>query len=44
VTLVAGDAGWAVGRGPETRATGAQIVLFLYGRAGLPAAMPDPET
>jgi len=44
VTLVAGDADWAVGHGPETRAVGAQIVLFLYGRAGLPEVVPDPET
>jgi len=42
VTLVAADADWAVGRGPETRAVGAQIVRFLYGRAGIPTAMPEP--
>jgi hypothetical protein len=38
VTLVAGDADWSVGRGPELRSRGADIVRFLYGRTGLPAA------
>lgn len=35
-TLTATDAGWEVGRGPELRGTAAALVLFLYGRAGLP--------
>jgi hypothetical protein len=36
VTLTASDGGWSVGRGPTVRARGADIVRFLYGRAGLP--------
>jgi len=36
VTLVASDGDWAVGRGPERSVPGAAIVLFLYGRTGLP--------
>ncbi|WP_411699928.1 hypothetical protein [Conyzicola sp.] len=38
LTLVAGDGDWSVGRGPESTAAGATIVLFLYGRTGLPAS------
>ncbi|WP_188509053.1 hypothetical protein [Conyzicola nivalis] len=38
VTLVAIDGDWFVGRGPESRSLGASIVLFLYGRTGLPPA------
>ena len=34
-TLVAADADWRVGRGPELEGTAAGIVLFLYGRASL---------
>ena len=37
VTLVASDGEWAVGRGEHRRSTGADIVLFLYGRTKLPA-------
>jgi hypothetical protein len=36
VTLVAAEGDWSVGRGPEHRAHGADIVRFLYGRTGLP--------
>jgi hypothetical protein len=39
VTLVASDGDWAVGRGPEQLAAGADIVRFLYGRTGLPSAL-----
>ena len=39
VTLVAADGDWAVGRGPEQRAAGADIVRFLYGRTGVPPAL-----
>ena len=43
-TLVASDAGWRVGRGPELRSTGAAIVLFLAGRGGVPPEVsPDAE-
>jgi len=34
-TLVATDAGWRVGSGPELEGTAAGIVLFLFGRQGL---------
>ena len=36
VTLVAIDGDWAVGRDAQRNARGADIVLFLYGRTGLP--------
>lgn len=39
-TLVATDGDWRVGRGPELRSTGAAIVLFLAGRAGVPPEVP----
>ncbi|MFM2353735.1 MAG: hypothetical protein RLZZ608_1141 [Actinomycetota bacterium] len=43
-TLVASDADWSVGRGPELRSTGAAIVLFLAGRGGVPPEVsPDAE-
>ena len=35
-TLVATDAAWRVGRGPELPGTAAGIVLFLFGRGGPP--------
>ncbi|CAN5203009.1 hypothetical protein BH11ACT3_BH11ACT3_24800 [soil metagenome] len=35
-TLVATDAGWEIGSGRALRATASSLVLFLYGRAGLP--------
>ncbi len=35
-SLVATDGEWRVGRGPELASTGAAIVLFLAGRAGVP--------
>ena len=38
-TLVAADGEWSVGRGTQRRANGADIVLFLYGRTGLPPAL-----
>jgi hypothetical protein len=34
-TLVATDAEWRIGRGPELEGTAAAIVLYLYGRASL---------
>jgi Mycothiol maleylpyruvate isomerase N-terminal domain. len=37
-TLVATDADWRVGRGPEIQGRADAIVLFLFGRAPLPAA------
>jgi len=37
-SLVSTDGDWRVGTGTELRGTSAQIVLFLYGRAGLPGA------
>lgn len=40
-SLTASDGDWRVGRGPELRAPGAAIVLFLAGRADLP---PDSQT
>jgi uncharacterized protein (TIGR03083 family) len=39
-TLVASDALWSVGRGPEYQSTAEDIVLFLFGRAGLTPAPP----
>lgn len=36
-TLVATDADWRVGRGPQTESTAQAIVLFLAGRGGYPA-------
>ena len=39
-TLLATDAAWQVGRGPELPGTAAGIVLFLFGRG----AVPTPET
>ena len=35
-TIRATDAGWEFGSGPELAGTAAAIVLFLYGRAGVP--------
>jgi len=35
-TLIAMDAEWSVGRGPELLGSAQSIVLFLFGRAGLP--------
>lgn len=35
-TIRATDAGWEFGNGPELAGTAAAIVLFLYGRAGVP--------
>jgi len=35
-TLVATDADWRIGHGPDLPGTAEAIVLFLYGRAGLP--------
>lgn len=37
-TLHATDAGWRVGHGPELPGTAAAIVLFLYGRGGVPSS------
>lgn len=37
-TLRATDADWAIGAGPEIPGTARELVLFLYGRAGLPGA------
>jgi hypothetical protein len=37
-TLRATDADWDFGSGPELRGSAAAIVLFLYGRAGVPQA------
>ncbi len=39
-TLVASDGDWRVGTGPELRAPGAAIVLFLAGRGPLPGHEP----
>jgi hypothetical protein len=36
-TLHATDADWEFGTGPALRGTAAELVLFLYGRAGVPA-------
>lgn len=41
-TLVASDADWRVGAGPELRAPAAAIVLFLAGRGALPEHQPAP--
>jgi hypothetical protein len=41
LSLQAFDAGWSVGRGEVVRAPGAAIVLFLYGRTGVPANTMD---
>lgn len=38
--LVATDADWVLGRGVDLQATAADIVLFLWGRAGVPRAAP----
>jgi hypothetical protein len=35
-TLVATDAGWRVGRGRELEGSAAALILFLFGRTGLP--------
>ncbi|TFC50160.1 maleylpyruvate isomerase family mycothiol-dependent enzyme [Cryobacterium sp. TMT1-21] len=43
-TLVASDALWRVGRGPDYRSTAEDIVLFLFGRAGLTPAPPAAPT
>jgi hypothetical protein len=40
--LRAVDGGWQVGTGRPLYATSADIVLFLAGRAGLPAELPEP--
>ena len=40
-SLVATDGEWRVGRGPELRAPGAAIVLFLAGRADVPPESPE---
>ena len=37
-TLKATDAGWELGTGPELAGTARELVLFLYGRAGLPGS------
>ena len=37
-TLVAEDAGWRIGRGPEITGTAEAIVLYLFGRSALPGA------
>ena len=42
-TLVATDAGWTVGHGPELAGTASSIVLFLWGRGGMPRAESDDE-
>lgn len=36
-TLVASDAGWRIGHGPELEGTAEAIVLFLFGRRALPS-------
>lgn len=41
-SLVATDGDWRVGRGPELRAPGGAIVLFLAGRADVPPDSPSP--
>jgi hypothetical protein len=35
-TVRSTDAGWEFGTGPELTGTASQLVLFLYGRAGVP--------
>ena len=37
-TLRATDADWTFGTGPELAGTAAALVLFLYGRAGVPGS------
>ena len=37
-TLKATDAGWELGTGPELTGTARELVLFLYGRAGVPGS------
>lgn len=37
-TLRATDAGWEFGSGPELAGTARELVLFLYGRAGVPGS------
>jgi hypothetical protein len=37
-TLKATDAGWELGTGPELAGTARELVLFLYGRAGVPGS------
>jgi hypothetical protein len=37
-TLVATDAGWRLGTGPELTGTARELVLFLYGKAGVPGS------
>lgn len=37
-TLVATDAGWRIGRGKDLPGTASAIVLFLFGRTGVPAS------
>ncbi|GAB3119090.1 maleylpyruvate isomerase family mycothiol-dependent enzyme [Glaciibacter psychrotolerans] len=42
-TLVAADANWQVGRGRPLPGTAETLILFLFGRGGLPAEpTPDP--
>ena len=38
-TLVATDGDWQVGTGPATRSTTVPILLFLFGRGGVPLAL-----
>jgi hypothetical protein len=37
-TLKASDAGWELGTGPPLTGTARELVLFLYGRAGVPGS------
>jgi hypothetical protein len=37
-TLVATDAGWELGTGPAISGTARELVLFVYGRSGLPGS------
>jgi hypothetical protein len=37
-TLIATDAGWRIGTGRDLPGTASALVLFLYGRAGLPGS------
>lgn len=40
ITLVAADGGWRVGRGAVRSAAASDIVLFLFGRSGVPEESP----
>ena len=42
--LVSSDGDWRVGKGQERSGTSSDIVLFLYGRAPLPPALPSAST